>query len=133
MTVEEMKVRLWRHRWLSHHEDTVFLKLWHQTKNLVPNPLQFPELAKEEWDEIKMLALLDALERFNPAHVVKERRFVDIPQSKKYLTLKLPDGTILKKEVVLPMGIPKTKVIEIGRESEMTLLSYIRLRMTNAV
>ena len=110
--LEEVKVRLWRKRWLRTQDDKTFQLIWEQVKNLVHVPHgQFTECPPGFWESIKMVAVLKGLEQFSSTHVVVTQHVVEIPYKNK----------------------SKLKVVEVERVSEMTLLSYLRYNMEHAI
>ena len=140
MIPEELKLRLWRLRFLASREEEIFLRIWHQVKNLSPTPKELSEMTQEQWKHLKMLAVLEAIEEYNPTHTVTEHRVVRMPVKK---VIQIPvrtlsaDGTetisFIQKEISTKTSIPSMKLITVSRASEMTLISFIRWKMDNAI
>lgn len=108
MNADEMKVRLWRTRFLATEDNKVFQKIWHHVKNLSKSPRNFPELSLNEWDAIKMEAVYKALVEFNAHHEVTVTKLVSFPNGRQ-------------------------KIVRVPRVTEMTLISFIRFTMDNAI
>ncbi len=139
MTPEEMKVRLWRSRYLATKDDRIFTKIWFQVKNLSPVPRNFRELTEQQWNSIRMVAVLEALREFNPRHRVAEQKLVRIPRKTKpsasaTISVRTEGQPAVEVEVEQEANLPdRMKIISIHRDSEMTLLSFIRWKMDNAI
>jgi uncharacterized pyridoxamine 5'-phosphate oxidase family protein len=147
MREEELKVRLWHKRFLSTSSDKVFVKIWEQVKNMVTAPYsQFPECPPGHWDSIKMCAVYEGLLKYSGSHKVKSQKMVEMPGAAKAVTrtvveeqtIQLPNGeektVIVEKTLQEQIKVkPKIKVVKIERESNMTLLSYLRMQMELAI
>jgi len=146
MKAEELRVRLWQKRFISTGDSKAFEKVWIQVRNMVQAPYaQFPECSKGHWDSIKMEAILDGLNTYNAKHIVvtqqvveretreEEEVFITVP---KLVTLPSGESKIVKvRRPVKVLGEAKTKleIVTTERESEMTLLSFLRFKMEQAI
>ncbi len=146
MKIEELRVRLWHKRYKRTKDDKIFQKIWLQVKNMVPEPYgQFPECASGHWDSVRMLAVLEGLSSYDPKHTVVTQQAIEVPhreEIRRVLTvpkmISLPNGEFkcikIKREVVIPGALRfKLKIITTERVSEMTLLSFLRFRMEQAI
>ena len=146
MRIEELRVRLWQKRFLKTGDNRIFEKVWEQVKNLVPVPYgQFSECPKGHWDSVKMLAVLSGLESYDSKHTVVSQHVIEVPHREEVRRIiivpklvQLPNGEIKiikePREVTVPGAIQnKLKIIRVERESEMTLLSFLRAKMEQAI
>lgn len=146
MRIEELKVRLWQKRYLNSGDNRIFEKVWHQVKNLVTVPYgMFPECSTGHWDSIKMLAVLEGLQEYDCKHTVVSQHVIEVPHQEeikrtiavpKLITLPGGETKIIKtiREVIVPGEVrTKLQVVKMERESEMTLLSFLRFKMEQAV
>ncbi len=146
MKIEELKVRLWRRKYNRTQDNRIFQKIWLQVKNMVPEPYgQFPECPAGHWDSVRMSAVLEGLSAYDPKHTVVTQRAIEIPhreETKRTITVPKPFSVpgaepkciMVQKEIVVPGALKmRLKIITTERESEMTLLSFLRFRMEQAM
>jgi hypothetical protein len=112
---------------------------------VTPPYRQFPECQEGHWDSVKMLAVLQGLEEFDSGHKVTSQKVIEVPVSKKRPVtvtvpklVHLPNGEteIVREEKEIQLeGEPSQhlKIIAFERESNMTLLSFLRYKMELAI
>lgn len=145
----EIKCRLWACQFRDTGNERAFQRLWEQVKNLEhPNYSEFPEFDINHWNSIKQTALLEAVTEYSSKHVVVQQRFLEIPKGIEIVKVKkvihIARKTIVDGEVILTTE-PKVvrvyearqkkvvRVVKVKRQSEMTIISFIRMKMGNAI
>ena len=146
MNSMELKVRVWQHHFYIHRDNKTFQRIWTQVRNLVTAPYQqFPECSADHWDSVKMTAVLDGLLEYDSKHLVVTQQAIEIPiQVRRKKIIRIPviierpgKPAIISFETreieVTEHGRKKLKIIETERESVMTLLSFLRFKMEQAI